>query len=101
LAVLPGLSRSGLTISALLLRKFDNASALKLSFLMSLPVVLGGNIVLNFKYFTFSTELLLGLIFSFIFGLLTISLLLKIARKVNFGWFVLIFGVVMIISIVF
>ncbi len=47
-SVLPGLSRSGLTISALLLRKFDDTHALTLSFLMSLPVVLGANIVLNF-----------------------------------------------------
>jgi len=50
LAVLPGLSRSGLTVSSLLLKKFNSRDALKLSFLMSLPVVLGGNIILNFKY---------------------------------------------------
>jgi len=96
LAALPGLSRSGLTVSALLLRKFNSTSALKLSFLMSLPMVLGGNIILNLNNFTFSLELMLGLLFSFIFGLLTISLLLKIARKINFGWFVLIFGIVII-----
>ena len=98
LTTLPGLSRSGLTVSALLLRKFDSAFALKLSFLMSLPIVLGGNIVLNLKDFTFSLEMMLGLIFSFVFGLLTISILLKIARKINFGYFVLIFGVVVIAS---
>jgi len=59
-------------------------------------MVLGGNIILNLNNFTFSLELMLGLLFSFIFGLLTISLLLKIARKINFGWFVLIFGIVII-----
>ena len=96
LAALPGLSRSGLTVSALLLRRFDGASALKLSFLMSMPMVLGGNLILNLKEFTFSLEMFLGLIFSFVFGLLTIGLLLKIARKINFGWFVLIFGIVII-----
>ncbi|MFH0805752.1 MAG: undecaprenyl-diphosphate phosphatase [Patescibacteria group bacterium] len=100
LAALPGLSRSGLTVSALLLRKFNSATALKLSFLMSLPMVLGGNIILNLNNFTFSLEMFLGLAFSFIFGLLTISLLLKIARKINFGYFVLVFGVVVLLSLV-
>jgi undecaprenyl-diphosphatase len=99
LAVLPGFSRSGLTVSILLLRKFDEAVALRLSFLMSLPIVLGGNIILNFRYFTFSIEMFLGLVFSFVFGLLTIDLLLRLARKINFGYFVLIFGLVVIVSV--
>ncbi len=99
LAVLPGLSRSGLTVSTLLLRKFNSQASLKLSFLMSLPVVLGGNIILNFKHFVFSADLFLGLISSFVFGLLTISLLLKLARKINFGYFVLVFGILVIMSV--
>jgi len=101
LAVLPGLSRSGLTVSALLLRKFDDQDALRLSFLMSLPIVLAGNIILNFNNLIFSAELILGLIFSFIFGLLTIDMLLKIAKRINFGYFVLIFGLLVIGSIYF
>jgi len=99
LSVLPGLSRSGLTVSTLLLRKFKSQDALKLSFLMSLPIVLAGNIVLNFGSFSFSLELFVGLIFSFIFGLLTINLLLKIAKGINFGYFVLFFAILVIISI--
>ncbi len=98
LTVLPGLSRSGLTVSSLLLKKFNSRDALRLSFLMSLPVVLGGNIILNFSHFSFSIEMFLGLIFSFIFGLLTIDLLLKIAKRINFGYFVLIFGFLVITS---
>ncbi|MCA9398267.1 MAG: undecaprenyl-diphosphate phosphatase, partial [Candidatus Omnitrophica bacterium] len=54
LAALPGFSRSGLTVSALLLRKFDRDIALKISFLMSLPIVLGGNIILNMRSFQWS-----------------------------------------------
>ncbi len=99
LAALPGLSRSGLTVSTLLLRKFDSQTSLKLSFLMSLPIVLGGNIILNFKFGMFSFEAICGLLSSFIFGLLTISLLLKLARKINFGYFVLIFGILVIVSV--
>lgn len=99
LAVLPGLSRSGLTISVLLLRKFDNASALKLSFLMSLPIVLVGNIMLNLKHLVFSMELVLGLVFSFVFGWLTINFLLKLAGKINFGYFVFAFAILVIASV--
>lgn len=100
-AALPGLSRSGLTISTLLLRKFNDTYALKLSFLMSLPIVLGANILLNLKYITFSFPMLLGFIFSFAVGILTIHFLLSLAKKINFGYFVLIFGILMIISVLF
>lgn len=98
LAALPGLSRSGLTVSALLLKKFNEESALKLSFLMSLPIVLAGNIILNLNEFVLTAESLLGLLFSFGFGLLTIKLLLKMAKKINFGYFVLAFGILMILA---
>ncbi|PJE50481.1 MAG: UDP-diphosphatase [Candidatus Yanofskybacteria bacterium CG10_big_fil_rev_8_21_14_0_10_36_16] len=98
LAVLPGFSRSGFTISALLLRKFDNNFALKLSFLMSLPVVLAGNIGINLIGFSFTPDMLIQLLFSFIFGMLTIHVLLKFAHKVNFGYFVLVFGIITIIA---
>jgi len=99
LAALPGLSRSGLTVSALLLRKFNEALALRLSFLLSLPIVLGGNIVLNLDKMALNPESLIGLLASFVFGLLTIGALLKIAKKVNFGWFVLGFGILTLLSV--
>ena len=100
LAALPGLSRSGLTVSMLLLRKFDKNCALKLSFLMSLPIVLGGNIILNASLLGWSREILAGVFFAFIFGLATIHLLLWIAHKINFGYFVLFFGILTILSAV-
>ncbi|MFH0906781.1 MAG: undecaprenyl-diphosphate phosphatase [bacterium] len=99
LAVLPGLSRSGLTVSVLLLKKIDDADALRISFLMSLPIVLVGNIIFNLRDFVFSEEALYGLLFSFIFGLLTIGLLLKLAKRINFGYFVLIFGILVVVSV--
>lgn len=98
-AALPGLSRSGSTIAMLLLRQFDKKTALKLSFLMSLPIVLIGNIFLAFKYFDPNLESLLGFLFSFVFGLLTIHSLFKIAEKINFGYFVLLFGILTIFSL--
>lgn len=100
LAALPGLSRSGLTVSALLLRKVENSSALRLSFLMSLPIVLVGNLVLNIGRLSFSLPSLVGLLCSFAFGLATIHVLLKTAAKINFGYFVLLFAALTLLAAV-
>jgi undecaprenyl-diphosphatase len=100
LAALPGLSRSGLTVSALLLRRFNDNIALELSFLLSLPIVLGGNIVLNLDKLSLAHNEWIGLLASFVFGLLTIDLLLRLARKINFAHFVLFFGVLTILAAV-
>jgi len=99
LAVLPGISRSGITISTLLLKKYDDTTALRLSFLMSLPIVLIGNIVLNFKDLVFSGTALYGLVATFVFGILTIHLLMNVSKKINFGWFVIIFAFLMMFSV--
>lgn len=98
LSSLPGLSRSGITVSTLMLRKFNDTTALRLSFLMSLPIVLIGNIFLNIPDFGVTPLSIWGLVFSFIFGLLTIHALMKLSKKINFGWFVLIFALLMIVS---
>lgn len=99
IAVLPGLSRSGLTVSGLLLRKFDDEAALRLSFLMSIPIVLAGNVVLNFDKFSFDGYSFISFLFAFVFGIITIDLLLRFARKINFGYFVLIFGIITILAV--
>jgi len=98
IAVLPGLSRSGLTVSSLLLRNVDDKTSLRLSFLMSLPIVLAANIFLNFKDLILIKEFYIALFFSFIFGLATIHLLMKFAEKVKFGWFVVLMALMMILA---
>lgn len=45
IGTLPGVSRSGITISAGLLRGFDRRFAVRFSFLLSLPAVLGANLL--------------------------------------------------------
>ena len=100
-AVLPGLSRSGMTVSSLLLRKFDDTTSLRLSFLMSLPIVLIGNILLSLNEFVWTSTAIYGLLFSFLFGIATIHILMKISKKINFGYFLIIFAALMGISIFF
>jgi len=98
-AAIPGISRSGITVSSLLLLGFSETQALRLSFLLSIPIVLAGNVMLNLSSFEISQLTISGLIFSFIFGLITIHYFLKAAEKINFGYFALIFGILMISSI--
>ncbi len=99
ISALPGISRSGITISTLLLKKFDDTTALRLSFLLSLPIILLGNIFLNLEDVVFSSTAIYGILASFVFGLLTIAGLMKLSKKINFGWFVLIFAILMMLSI--
>lgn len=91
--VLPGLSRSGTTVSLLLLRGVADSVALRVSFLMSIPVVLAANIALNYEYFLSPTiETGIGIGAALVWGLLTIRLLMNFASRVNFVKFVLFFA---------
>jgi undecaprenyl-diphosphatase len=92
ISVIPGISRSGFTVATLLLRDIDDAQSLKLSFIMSLPVVLMGNILLNTSQFVFTLQSFVALVLAFGFGFLTIHFLLKTAEKTPFGWFMIFFG---------
>lgn len=101
-AAVPGLSRSGLTVSALLLRGIKEEDALRISFLMSLPVVFIANIVLNLPLLLSMTVAhVAGLGASFLFGLATIHALLKLARRINFGTFVIFFGFLLLVAATF
>ena len=98
LAVLPGFSRSGMTIATLLLRGFDDTQSLRMSFILSLPVVLVGNILLNAVNFALTAELLVALVISFLMGLASVHFLLKFAERIRFGWFVIFFGTLVLVS---
>lgn len=98
-SILPGLSRSGLTVSALLLRKYRAEDALKLSFLMSIPAVLFVEIGLGLlKKIVFDAYTLLAVALSFAFGLLTIGWLMRISKELNFGNFCIFLGLLSIAS---
>ena len=93
LAVIPGLSRSGTTISVGMMRGFDRAFAVRFSFLMSLPAVLGAN-VLEIKDALASNfpieELpmyLVGVAVSAVVGYFAIRLVKSLSDKRKFGKF--------------
>ena len=93
LAVIPGRSRSGTTISVGMMRGFDRAFAVRFSFLMSLPAVLGAN-VLEIKDALASNfpieELpmyLVGVAVSAVVGYFAIRLVKSLSDKGKFGKF--------------
>ncbi|HIS65526.1 MAG TPA: undecaprenyl-diphosphate phosphatase [Candidatus Avoscillospira avistercoris] len=92
-AVVPGLSRSGTTISAGMARGFDRTYAVKFSFLMSIPAVLGANIlsIVDAVKAGIDTSLLpmylVGVLVAMVSGYASISLLRFISRKGRFGGF--------------
>lgn len=92
-ATLPGLSRSATTITACLCCGIDREYAVKYSFLMSIPAVLGANIISFIKLFSVGVEwayvpaYLIGTAVAMLFGVLSIGALQLIAKKGTFGNF--------------
>ncbi|MCS7106625.1 MAG: undecaprenyl-diphosphate phosphatase [Acidilobaceae archaeon] len=84
LAVLPGISRSGITVTLLLYLSFSPARALKLSFLASIPANLGALLVtLLFEGVAWGEveSLLPALLVSAAVGLATMGALIELARR--------------------
>lgn len=99
LAALPGFSRTGATMAALLLRGFDKDQALKLSFLMSLPVILISNIIRNYERIFIWGPQWIGVLTAFIVGILSLKTILSLAKRVNFGGFLIFIGGILTIAI--
>ena len=101
-AVLPGLSRSGVTVSSLLMQKIDKETALRFSFLMSVPAVLGilGLDILTGAQIPSSVslpDLVMIEVIVFIVGLASMEFLLRLAKKVSFWKLCLILALIAII----
>lgn len=91
MAVCPGLSRSGSTITGGSLMGLSREEAVRFSFLLSVPAVIGANIT-NISALTEveSANLLpyaVGMVAAFISGLAAIKLLIFISKKSNFRVF--------------
>ncbi|MDR2718561.1 MAG: undecaprenyl-diphosphate phosphatase [Treponema sp.] len=89
IAIPPGISRSGATISGALLRKLDRDFAARFSFLLSIPAILGA-LVLNIKDLVknseaaagnIGAEVIVGTFTAAIVGFFAIKVMLKIVRE--------------------
>jgi len=86
LAILPGVSRSGATITAGLLMGLSPLEAFNFSFCLFIPATLGA-VLLDYKNLTFSSSLLLPLILTILVGLVSLNILKNILISKNFWKF--------------
>ena len=111
LAIIPGTSRSGITIIAGLLLACNRKTASTFSFFLSIPVMLGASSLKTFKYinaetFTFNHVILLliGIAVAFLISMLVVKFLMNFTSKHNFigfGYYRILLGIAIIFALLF
>jgi len=97
LALMPGVSRSGVTITAGRLLRLDRDRAARLSFLLLIPIVFGASVLKGFKDIVFGNGLpsgsagpfIVGMLAAAVVGLAAIWALLGYVRRHTYSLFVL------------
>lgn len=101
LALIPGVSRSGITITAGLMLGFTRESAARFSFLISLPIVAGAALLKTIHLYEHGIPageglpMLVGITFSAVTGYISVALLLRLVQKQSltpFVWYRIIVG---------
>lgn len=107
-AILPGVSRSGATITGGIAQGIDFKRSIRISFLMSIPALLmasGYELITEFSNIQSHgfTNIGIGLVFSFIFGLLSVKITLGVLQRYGFKPFAIyriLFGILIILTLV-
>ena len=90
LAVLPGLSRSGSTVSTAMMLGNERAQSVSLSFLLSIPIIIGStaiDLITNGIGTIRPLPLVCGFLAAFISGTVAVKLMLRLSAKA-WDWFV-------------
>ncbi len=106
LALLPGISRSGSTLVCGLISGVEKNQALDFSFLMSIPIILASAVYESYKLFKSQITIdwigiLIIMFSSFIFGILSIKLMLKVLKKNKLYFFSIYLIVLSLIILLF
>lgn len=107
-AVLPGLSRSGSTISALNFMGNDSETSAEYSFLMSIPIIIGGFILELISLDTGSNifgnltifQYLFSFLLTFFVSIISLKATIKLLKKNKFIYFAIYLLVVGIVSLI-
>ena len=94
IALIPGVSRSGIVMTSSLLMGFNRYEASKYSLLLSIPVIIAATSLESIslymeKGFFFNNDMIIGVTVSFITALLTITLFMKWINKASLKIFVI------------
>ncbi len=92
IALIPGTSRSGITMTAGLFAGLDRRAAARFSFLLAIPAVAGAGFMtlidaMQTGFVTSMPILTIGFVSSAIFGALAIHFLLKLIQRMSYKWF--------------
>ena len=92
LALIPGVSRAGITITAGRILGFDRVDSTKISFYLSIPALMGASALgikdLFKENIEFNFLVLIGIFLSFLFSLITIKFFLEFLKKFTLNVFV-------------
>ena len=92
LSLIPGVSRSGIVITASRFTNFNRIDSAKISFFLSIPALAGASVLilndLPDKSLDFNLTIFLSILFSFISSLITIKFLLYYLKKFSLNLFV-------------
>jgi len=92
LALIPGVSRAGITITAGRILGFNRTDSTKISFYLAIPALIGASSMgikdLFNQSVDFNILVLVGIFLSFIFSLLTIKIFLKFIKNFSLNVFV-------------
>jgi undecaprenyl-diphosphatase len=103
-AILPGISRSGTTITVGIFAGLDREEAARFSFILSIPAILGANIhkfssILNLDR-SLWVSYILGTFAAFISGYAVISFLITIVKKQKLKYFAIYCWLIAIITLI-
>lgn len=96
-SILPGVSRSGTTLTLLLMRNIRQDMALIISFMISVPAVLGALVLDHSIAEVPLGSVALAILASFVMGYISMDLLIRFAEKVNFSMFCIAMGLVTLV----
>ena len=91
--MIPGVSRSGIAITAARILNFKRIDAAKISFLLSVPILGGVSIygvknIITSPDISFSLLNLISILLSFVFSFITIKYFMKFLKKFSLSVFV-------------
>lgn len=101
LAIMPGVSRSGITITACLILGFARPQSARISFLLSAPIIFGATLfeLNNFSFADLTMPMVVGFLTALVMGFLAIKFLMHFVKTHSFNIFV-IYRIILGISII-
>lgn len=107
IATLPGISRSGTTVSTGILLGYDKEESAKFSFLLSIPIIIASMLYEIYKLIKvgggeiYPFQTIIAFVISFIVGFFSIKLMMNAVKKMKLYWFSIYLVIVSVLTFLF